>query len=338
MLSDIVIRLIAAIGLITLVNANDITTSAVVMSVCIFLMLEITLLLKNKILSNLLTSLPFIAAFIYIPITKPAKVITLEIMVVIMAAFTWCSLYLYRQMTAYKDGLIKTRDDSKELEFYLKNQNKRLLTEQDQQVHLATLAERNRIAREIHDNVGHLLSRGILLLGAITTVNKDETIAPQLKNLAETLDESMEKMRSSVHNLHDDSIDLSKNFDDIIKELTRFTVNTELDMEDALPKNIKLTLIGILKEAVTNIVKHSNGDKVSIIFHRNYSFCTLSIYDNGVLSEDTKRLIGTDGFEGIGLRNIRERANSVGGDAYFYTKDGFTVFARLPLNMSEAKS
>jgi signal transduction histidine kinase len=206
------------------------------------------------------------------------------------------------------------------------------MSEQDQQVHLATLAERNRIAREIHDNVGHLLSRAILLLGAIKTVNKDDSISSQLEMLAGTLDESMEKMRASVHDLHDDSIDLKKNFDDIIGELKDYKVLADLDLDESVPTKIKLSLIGILKEAVTNILKHSSADTVSIILQRNYSFCSLSVTDNGHLSDAQKEKISSGTLDGIGLENIRNRARSLGGDAYFYTNDGFTVFARLPIN------
>jgi signal transduction histidine kinase len=185
--------------------------------------------------------------------------------------------------------------------------------------------------------VGHLLSRAILLLGAISTVNKDENLEPQLKMLASTLDESMAKMRASVHDLHDDSIDLKKNFDEIIGELKSFTVNTDLDLDESIPTNIKLSLIGILKEAVTNILKHSNGDEVSIILQRNYSFCTISITDNGTVSQEMKEKIALDDYEGIGLTNIRNRANALGGDAYIYTNDGFTVFARLPFVVKAAE-
>ena len=46
---------------------------------------------------------------------------------------------------------------------------------QDYEIYLATLKERNRIAREIHDNVGHMLTRSILQLGALSVINKDET-------------------------------------------------------------------------------------------------------------------------------------------------------------------
>jgi signal transduction histidine kinase len=180
--------------------------------------------------------------------------------------------------------------------------------------------------------VGHLLSRAILLLGAISTVNKDEAIAPQLKMLSDTLDESMEKMRSSVHDLHDDSIDLEKNITEILNELKGFTVNTELDLDENLPTDVKLSIIGILKEAVTNIIKHSNGNIVSVILHQNFSFCTISITDNGTLSLKQKQKISIEDYDGIGLTNIRNRANSLGGEAYFYINDGFTVFARLPFN------
>jgi signal transduction histidine kinase len=145
----------------------------------------------------------------------------------------------------------------------------------------------------------------------------------------------MAKMRSSVHDLHDDSIDLEKNITEIINELRDFEIHSELDLEREFTIELKLAIIGILKEAVTNIIKHSNGDSVSIILHQNYSFCTLSISDNGTLSDSAKALISSENYDGIGLNNIKNRAVSLGGDAYFYLDDGFTVFARLPFKEAE---
>lgn len=333
MLFDVIVRLLAAMGLTLITNAKGITTTSVVVSICIFLFMEVSLLFKNRYLDICLTAIPFLYTEWAISKWSDYSSSGRSLMmwaVGILAAFTAIALILYRKMLNYQEQLNRTKDDSRELENVLENKNRRLLMEQDQQVHLATLAERNRIAREIHDNVGHLLSRAILLLGAITTVNKDEKLEPQLKMLADTLDESMAKMRSSVHDLHDDSIDLKKNFEEIIGELKNFTVNTDLDLDEAIPTNIKLTLIGILKEAVTNILKHSNGDAVKIIMQQNYSFCTLSITDNGTVSEETKRKLQTEDYDGIGLNNISSRARSIGGDAYFYTDEGFTVYARLP--------
>ncbi|MBP3261699.1 sensor histidine kinase [Pseudobutyrivibrio sp.] len=335
MLYDIIIRLLSAAGLTILIIANGITTLSVVMSLCVFLFMEIGVIVNTKLANFILTAIPFALAIIYMITAGSTNMMIKIIALIIIASFTIISISLFDKMIIYKDQLHRTRDDSIELEEILKNKNKALLMEQDQQVHLATLAERNRIAREIHDNVGHLLSRAILLLGAISTVNKDEAIAPQLKMLSDTLDESMEKMRSSVHDLHDDSIDLEKNINEILNELKGFTVNTELDLEEAFPTNVKLSIIGILKEAVTNIIKHSNGNSVSVILHRNYSFCTLSITDNGTLTTEQKEGISSENFDGIGLTNIKNRANSLGGEAYFYLNDGFTVFARLPFELEK---
>ncbi len=332
MLYDIIIRLLGAIGLTLLINTNGITTISVVMSVCVFLLMETSIIVNTKIIYSILTAIPFLLTAGYLVGIGADNLLIHFALILTLAGFTIMSILLYNKMTFYQHDLHRTRDDSIELEEMLKSKNKALLMEQDQQVHLATLAERNRIAREIHDNVGHLLSRGILLLGAIVTVNKDENIAPQLKMLSDTLDESMEKMRSSVHDLHDDSIDLKKNIDEILGELKSFTVNTELDLGEALPTEVKLSIIGILKESITNILKHSNGDSVAVILHQNNSFCTISITDNGTLTPEQKTRISTEGYDGIGLTNIKNRASSLGGEAYFYLNDGFTVFARLPFD------
>ena len=73
--------------------------------------------------------------------------------------------------------LRRTRDDSRERNLLLAQKNKALLEKQDYEIYNATLKERNRIAREIHDNVGHVLSRGILMIGAARTINKDTKMA-----------------------------------------------------------------------------------------------------------------------------------------------------------------
>ena len=97
----------------------------------------------------------------------------------------YCSVFwgivsaFYIQYIQYKINRLtvichKTRDDSTEQAILLKSRNQSLLKKQDYEIYNATLKERNRIAREIHDNVGHLLSRSILLTGALKAVNKDE--------------------------------------------------------------------------------------------------------------------------------------------------------------------
>ena len=87
--------------------------------------------------------------------------------------------------------LINTRDNSKELTTQLVEKNKAMQRNQDYEIYLATLKERNRIAREIHDNVGHMLTRSILQLGALSVINKDETVGEAINDLSGTLNTAM---------------------------------------------------------------------------------------------------------------------------------------------------
>ena len=77
---------------------------------------------------------------------------------------------------------------------------------------MATLGERTRIAREIHDNVGHLLTRAIMQAQAgraVAEATDDEVAARGFTTLGETLDDAMTMVRRSVHDLEDDGTDFA---------------------------------------------------------------------------------------------------------------------------------
>ena len=97
----------------------------------------------------------------------------------------------------------KLRDDSTELNLLLNKKNRYLMEKQETEIHLATLKERNRIAREIHDNVGHMLSRSILQLGALKVLNQDSRLSSPLSELLKTLNTAMDSIRTSVHGIKD---------------------------------------------------------------------------------------------------------------------------------------
>ena len=204
----------------------------------------------------------------------------------------------------------------------------------DNEVYMARLKERNRIAREIHDNVGHMITRVIVQLQALKIINKDPGVGEQLESVSQTLDLAMTSMRKSVHELHDDSIDLSIGINDIsstISDRFEVTVNTIIDSpaDNALKSNV----LGIIKEAVTNIAKHSNGDKVLIEVVENVSFWRVKIHDNGSNPVREMELAGSEMAEGggIGLNNIASRASTVGGRASVMSdEEGFTVMVTIP--------
>ena len=204
----------------------------------------------------------------------------------------------------------------------------------DAEVYTARLKERNRIAREIHDNVGHMITRVIVQMQAIKIINKDEVVGKQLDSVSETLDLAMTGIRRSVHELHDDSIDLAIGINDIAKTLPdKFKVDVSTSIESPSSNDIKTTILGIIKEAVTNISKHSSGDKVKIEVIENISFWRVLISDNGKCPDkeyDMSSDLVSDGH-GIGLSNIYDRASSCGGRASIRSSSsGFEVLVTLP--------
>ena len=206
----------------------------------------------------------------------------------------------------------------------LGEQNLRLAQAQDNEIHLATLKERNRIAREIHDNVGHMLTRSLLQSGALIVINKDEQLREPLESLKATLDSAMTSIRESVHDLHDDSIDLKKVIEDSIKTVdSRFTVTLDCDVSEYMAGNVKLCMIGVIKEGLSNAVKHSAGDKISIIVREHPAFYQLMLEDNGSCSEIKE--------SGIGLKNMRDRVEALKGRISFTpSAEGFKIFVSIP--------
>ncbi len=148
------------------------------------------------------------------------------------------------------------RDTDTELKLVMEQRNRELLEKQDNEIYLATLRERNRIAREIHDNVGHMLSRSILQVGALATICKEETIRQQLAGINDTLNQAMNSIRESVHDLHDDAIDLRQAAYEAVKDMRKnYDVHIEYDMSAHIPRNVKYCFIAIVKEGMSNIIK-----------------------------------------------------------------------------------
>lgn len=220
---------------------------------------------------------------------------------------------------------IESSDVSRETELYLQNKNKELYENQNMEVHLATLKERNRIAREIHDNVGHMLTRTILQVGALKIVNKDETVGEGLESIKNTLDEAMTSVRKSVHDLHDESVNLSDSINEAVKSIDgKFIMEKNINISDIVPQKIKYALIGIVKESLNNCAKHSNGNKIMLSLQEHPAFYQLVIEDNGTGSDLKKE-------NGIGVENMFERVKSLNGIIRVTPdKNFFRVFVSIP--------
>jgi len=252
------------------------------------------------------------------------------------AAISAVAVYLaVRTSTAERnERLLRSKYDDARLDSYnARRLGEEIIKNADNEVYTARLKERNRIAREIHDNVGHMITRVIVQMQAIRIINKDEKVARQLDSVSETLDLAMTGIRKSVHELHDDSIDVSIAIGDIIKTLPgSFDVEVNTSIDSPADNDTKNTILGIIKEAVTNISKYSKGDKVRIEVIENNTFWRIRVWDNGI-NPESDMVLNSNYLpsEGIGLKNIASRASSLGGRASVRSgKDGFDLIATLP--------
>ena len=211
-----------------------------------------------------------------------------------------------------------------ELNLELKQKNKDLMEKQDYEISLAILKERNRIAREIHDNVGHMLSRSILQMGALMAVHPENPLHEQLAGVSDTLNQAMNSIRESVHDLHEDSIDLKQVMLETLKPLEGgYQTAFDYDMGAEVPREVKYCFIMIVKEAVSNILKHSNAAKVSVTLREHPAFYQLSVEDNGRGGKEEKG-------EGIGLINMRDRVEALEGTFRLNGEQGFRIFVSVP--------
>lgn len=226
--------------------------------------------------------------------------------------------------------LRKIRDDSTELNLLLKEKNKNLLEKQDYEIYTATLRERNRIAREIHDNVGHMLSRSILMVGALKALNTQKVTEGPLDQLEDTLNAAMNSVRESVHDLHDESVNLKEVLESLAEEYTFCEVQLEYDMGYDVPREIKYSFISIVKEAMNNIMKHSNATSARVQVREHPGLYQLVVEDNGstMTQKRLKEILDTTG--GIGIRNMKERIGMLGGVVQFQAKEGFRIFITVP--------
>ncbi len=267
-------------------------------------------------ITPVLTSLVLITHYHEI---DPVMLLFLLMFIVLSVIITW------RNKTRQQMGkeLLVQQDAARELHYIMDERQKDFMQKQDYEVHVATLKERNRIAREIHDNVGHLLSRSILMVGALLAINKEEKLNPQLKDLQETLFGAMDSVRSSVHDLHDESIDLKESIHSIVKDFVFCDIQLDYDMSMQIDRNVKFCFIAIIKEALANVMKHSNATRVSLHLWEHPGLYQLVIRDNGTCAPAEGRK------KGIGLMNMRERVEMLNGTINISCQEGFQIFVSI---------
>lgn len=228
-----------------------------------------------------------------------------------------------------EEAFLQLKDDSWEKQELLKQKNQELIQSQETFIDLEISEERNRIARDIHDNVGHLLSSAIIQLGAIEAINQADSLKEPLTQLKVTIHTGMDNIRESVHDLHETSLSFRKGLDFLIADFQFCEVTIRGNIPENLTQEQDRTLLMVMKEALANVMKHSNATNVTLSFNELPAFYRLQILDNGTLAKKSG--------SGIGLKSMQQRLEKIGGQMHLsQTPNHFMIHVILPKNTHSA--
>lgn len=237
------------------------------------------------------------------------------------------------QLEREQERMCRTRDELQERALALKARNRDLADRQDWKVELATLAERARIAREIHDNVGHQLTRASLQTEALRVVHADEPgVAADFADVKRTVDEALQLVRANVHALNDNAVNLSVQLERIV-EGARSDSGPQIELEvmaEHAPANITNCFAAVLREALSNAIRHACAHTVTVRCMEHPSFYRLIVTDDGAGGAQAS---GRNVTGGMGLASMRERIEALGGTFTAGPRagaGGWRVFATVP--------
>lgn len=217
-----------------------------------------------------------------------------------------------------------TRDTLKEDALHLKKYNDKLQVDREKNIHIAILTERNRIARELHDSIGHSISSSILQVEALKIISNENTLE-NLDTLQQTLKNGMNDIRESIHNLYNESFDLKGKIENLCSEIPSIQIELIFKVEEQLDFDLKFDILSIVKEGITNCVKHSNATNLEVTLLSQPKFYSISIQDNGT-KFDNINLLST---KGIGLTSINEIADKYKGFLNYEFDYGFSLHVTL---------
>lgn len=202
------------------------------------------------------------------------------------------------------------------------DENKKMLEEAYEQLsETAVYEERNRIARDIHDNAGHSMTSVIMQTEAAKLIIDTDPEEAKNKIISANIQakNALEQMRESVHLLagRKASATLKEELEEIIAQTMDGTdIVIRYDLADiSLPYDKRRFIANSLKECLANGMRHGGAKAFYVELSVRDEFVSLIVSDNGTgLPSDFK--------EGFGLRGLRDKAASFGGGIVFESEEG----------------
>lgn len=203
--------------------------------------------------------------------------------------------------------------------------NARLRLAQDEIEHLAKLAERERIARDLHDLLGHTLSLVILKSElAVKLSERDPARArEEIRDVERISREALTQVRAAVAGYRSGGVESEARHAQ--NALSSAGVDVELNLtQKPLPPSHEAVIALALREAVTNIVRHAAAHTCTITLEADDARCVLTVSDDGR---------GGNATFGSGLSGMRERVELLGGTMHRDGRRGTTLTVTLPLRL-----
>lgn len=198
-----------------------------------------------------------------------------------------------------------------------------LLMVQDEAQRMAQLAERERIARDLHDLLGHTLSVIVLkseLASRLASLDPDRAVR-EIRDVEQISREALAEVRSAVQGYRAGGLD--KELIEARRALDSAGVRLETSLgSSSLPPAVENVVAMSLREAVTNIVRHARASACKLSVRQRDGWCELEIADDGR---------GGHIEEGNGLRGMRTRVESAGGVFHADASDGMVIRIRVPV-------
>jgi signal transduction histidine kinase len=198
--------------------------------------------------------------------------------------------------------------------------------------------ERQRIARDLHDGVGQMMSVAKMNLSAfesnIQFANKEQQVS--FEKIIDLVDESCKEVRSVSHNMMPNALlknSLATAIRDFIDKIEKKALHIRLytkGLDERLDSNLEIVLYRVIQECVNNVTKHADATSLDIAVIKDNDGISATIEDNGKGFDISDK----DKFEGIGLKNILTRVEYLKGNVDFDSTPGrgTLVALNVPLN------
>lgn len=245
-------------------------------------------------------------------------------------------ILLMREQMSEKERILSLNEKLNQANEELQQANRQMEEYARESIKNAETKERNRLAREIHDTLGHALTGIITGLDACVTlidVAPDAT-KEQLKVIADVARNGMTDVRRSVKALRPDALEkmeLQKALATMIEEMRKAT-NAEINYccraeLKNFNKDEEEIIYRIVQESITNAIRHGKADRIWISIDMEYNVLDVKIKDNGVGCGHIEK--------GFGLHHMEERLNMLHGSLYCNGEDGFALEAKIPIRWGE---